>query len=61
VSRYNDALRELSQRKSAGLIDVNGTLRKHELGSVFVADGVHPNAEGHALICNLVQERLFHG
>ena len=27
----------------------------------LVADGVHPNAEGHALICNLVQERLFHG
>lgn len=48
VLRYNEALRELSQRTSVGLIDVNGAFRKHELASLFVADGLHPNAQGHA-------------
>jgi lysophospholipase L1-like esterase len=59
VSRYNDALRDLSQATSAGLIDVNGAFKKHGLASLFVADGVHPNAEGHALICNLVRDVLL--
>jgi lysophospholipase L1-like esterase len=58
VSRYNDGLRALSQRTSAQLIDVNGALRQHDLATVFVADGVHPNAKGHAVIFEIVRERL---
>lgn len=58
VAQYNDALRELAHQKSADLIDVNAAFRQHDLRSLFVADGVHPNAAGHALIYGLVQERL---
>src|SRR5262249_30514959 len=58
VSSYNDALRALSQRTSAELIDVCSPLRKHDLATVFVADGVHPNAKGHAVIFETVRERL---
>jgi lysophospholipase L1-like esterase len=58
VSEYNDALRALSQLKSVELIDVNGALRKYDLPTVFAADGVHPNAKGHAVIYEHVRERL---
>ena len=58
VARYNAALEVLSQRKSVELLDVNGAFPRDELASLFVADGVHPNAEGHARICARVRERL---
>jgi lysophospholipase L1-like esterase len=59
VARYNDALGELSRRTSVGLIDVNAAFSKHELSSLFIADGVHPNAKGHELIYHLMREQLF--
>lgn len=61
VARYNAALAALAEQKSAGLIDVNGALGQHAPQAVFVADGVHPNAHGHALICALVEQGLVRG
>jgi acyl-CoA thioesterase I len=58
LARYNEALRELSRSKSVELLDVNAAFRAHELTSLFVADGLHPNAKGHALVFEVVQARL---
>jgi lysophospholipase L1-like esterase len=55
VARYNDALGELSRRTAVALIDVNGAFEGRDLEPFFVADGVHPNAAGHALICDRVR------
>lgn len=59
VARYNEVLRQLSQEKSAALIDVNAAFRGLELPSLFAADGVHPNARGHELISELVGRSLL--
>jgi lysophospholipase L1-like esterase len=59
IARYNEALAGLAKRKSAALIDVNGEFAKRETSALFVADGVHPNAKGHALIFELVRDRLL--
>lgn len=58
VDRYNTALEELARQQSVELLDVNGEFKKKELSSLFVDDGVHPNAEGHRLISDLVRERV---
>jgi lysophospholipase L1-like esterase len=54
VARYNEALAELARRMSVELVDVHGLLSAH----MFSADGIHPNAEGHASIAARVGERL---
>jgi len=58
VAPYNDALAELARQKSAALIDVNSAFRTHEHASRFVADGVHPDAAGHALISEILLRRI---
>lgn len=59
VARYNDALEELARRTSVELIDVHAAFAEPDRASLFVADGLHPNAEGHARICAVVAERLL--
>ncbi|HEY7956801.1 MAG TPA: SGNH/GDSL hydrolase family protein [Polyangia bacterium] len=59
VSRYNDLLRQLAHQKRAELLDVHAAFMRHDLSSLFAPDGLHPNAEGHALIANLVGKRLL--
>jgi lysophospholipase L1-like esterase len=58
VAQYNAALAELAQRTATPLIDVHAALGAHDPATLFVADGVHPNAAGHALVAELVSARL---
>lgn len=58
IRQYNTALADLARRQSAVLIDANSAFHARGLSSLFVSDGVHPNADGHALIHELIRKRL---
>jgi lysophospholipase L1-like esterase len=58
VAQYNAVLAALAQRTATPLVAVNAAFHARDLATLFVADGVHPNAAGHALVAELVSARL---
>ena len=58
IGDYNRALERLARERSAGLVDVHSAFMSRGHDSLFVADGVHPNSAGHALIFELVCKEL---
>lgn len=58
IAQYNAGLRSLAQELGAGLIDVNAAFLKRDLETLFVPDGVHPNAAGHEVIFQTVRDAL---
>lgn len=60
---YSDLLRQVAQTLNANLIDVRGAFERAGDGlRRLCVDGIHPNAEGHALIGQVLTEyALAHG
>jgi lysophospholipase L1-like esterase len=58
IRAYNDALRTAFADQGAAVLDVHAEFMKRDLETLFVPDGVHPNASGHEAIYRLVKARL---
>ncbi|HUQ05770.1 MAG TPA: SGNH/GDSL hydrolase family protein [Kofleriaceae bacterium] len=58
VAAYNTALAALAQRTATPLVDVHGAFGVRDPSALFAADGIHPNAAGHAIIADLVSAKL---
>lgn len=58
IARYNDALRGAAASMKTEVIDVHAEFSKHDLETLFVPDGVHPNAAGHEVLYRLVHQRF---
>lgn len=58
ILRYNDALLLIAQKQNINLIDVHSKfdITKENL---LTYDGVHPNAEGHEKIFNIIKESIL--
>lgn len=54
---YNQALREHCRRSRAGFVDMFGSWRSREYRKLL-ADGLHPNSRGYALMAESVRECL---
>ena len=55
--RYNSALREHCSTEGAAFVDMFGGWRSREY-TKFLADGLHPNSRGYALMADSVRECL---
>jgi lysophospholipase L1-like esterase len=58
VKAYNTAIQTLAEQEDTAMVNVHGEFQRHDLGSLFVADGIHPNAQGHELIWQAVRKQL---
>lgn len=58
IRRYNAGLKKLAGKEKVKLIDVYQGFVERGLGTLFSADGIHPNAEGHELIYDLALPAL---
>lgn len=60
TDQYNDALKEACKLKTVGWIDVRAAFKTYEAshGESLLADGLHPNTEGHQLIFATVLDFL---
>lgn len=58
IDLYNAALKELAEKRSLGIIDINTAFRQQDLSQLFIEDGVHPNEKGHQLIFEEVSKAL---
>lgn len=57
--RYNSLILSVSQATRTRVIDVRGAFLEHPDFTRFLcSDGIHPNKEGHRLICDRVMEFL---
>ncbi|NGZ75189.1 SGNH/GDSL hydrolase family protein [Saccharibacillus alkalitolerans] len=57
--RYNSTILNVSQSTGTRVIDVRGAFLEHPDFTRFLcSDGIHPNKEGHRLICDKVMEFL---
>ncbi|WP_440067253.1 SGNH/GDSL hydrolase family protein [Tenacibaculum discolor] len=58
ILRYNDVLLSIAQKQNINLIDVHSKfdITKENL---LTYDGVHPNAEGHEKIFNIIKESIL--
>ncbi|MGG6231892.1 SGNH/GDSL hydrolase family protein [Tenacibaculum sp. SDUM215027] len=58
ISRYNDVLLSIAQKQNINLIDIYS---KFEITkeNLLTYDGVHPNAEGHEKIFNIIKESIL--
>lgn len=54
VNKYNAVIERIAAEENIELIDVNKAYLIHNYQSLLCADGLHPNAAGHALIHELV-------
>ncbi|WP_216671547.1 SGNH/GDSL hydrolase family protein [Saccharibacillus qingshengii] len=53
--RYNSTILKVSEKTGTRLIDVRGAFLEHPDFTTFLcSDGIHPNKEGHRLICDKV-------
>lgn len=59
MQQYNTRLAQFCQENEVALLDVNGAFRQLAPELLLVEDGVHPNAAGHQLICDLVWPALL--
>jgi len=58
IGRYNAALKLLARENKVPLLDVHRAFVERGSESLFNADGVHPNADGHGVIYRLALEAL---
>jgi lysophospholipase L1-like esterase len=58
IRLYNDALRTAAAEQGVEILDAHAEFLKHDLEALFVPDGVHPNAKGHAVIFEAVKRRF---
>ena len=58
-AQYADAVRAVAERTGSFLFDLRGAfLQAGDLPSLMCADGIHPNAKGHALMMNAAKAQL---
>lgn len=58
---YNQALFKIAEQTSVPIIDITSPFYEYEDGipSLICADGIHPNADGHALIADSINKFSF--
>ena len=62
LDRYNDAVREWSERTGAMLVDVDALFCKSGGDALFVHnDPIHPNAQGHSVIAEAIVAAMQRG
>lgn len=55
VDDYNKRIEKVAASESVSLIDVNAEFKKREYTTLLSPDGLHPNAEGHKAIFELIK------
>lgn len=58
VDKYNTVIQHIALEEGVDLIDVNHAYLDNDYPSLLGLDGLHPNANGHALIYELVQKQI---
>lgn len=53
IASYDAAIREVAEEMSASYIDVSAVLSASD-----ILDGVHPNAEGHRILFEVIKEKI---
>jgi lysophospholipase L1-like esterase len=55
VDSYNERIKKIAASESVELIDINAKFKKQDYSKLLSEDGLHPNAEGHRVIFELVK------
>ncbi len=58
IDRYNEKIKEIADQNSLLLADVNSEFKKQDYEELLSEDGLHPNAEGHKVIFEMVKKRV---
>ena len=59
--RYSRKIEEIAKSENCPLIDLRGAfLDVRQMESLFCADGIHPNEQGQALICDTFKSAIEH-
>ncbi|MBO5790318.1 MAG: SGNH/GDSL hydrolase family protein [Clostridia bacterium] len=59
--RYSRKIEEIAIKENCPLIDLRGAfLSVRQMENLFCADGIHPNEQGQALICNTFASAIDH-
>lgn len=58
VEEYNEIIKQVADEEDVSVVDVYSLFGQASLDSLFIDDGIHPNACGHELIFTAVLARL---
>ncbi|MEG1180790.1 MAG: SGNH/GDSL hydrolase family protein [Oscillospiraceae bacterium] len=56
---YNQQVCALTSKMGVPVIDIRSAfLEKFDYGKLLCIDGIHPNVDGHALICSVIEKTV---